>query len=533
MADTGGPYSEEVGKEILFDGSKSTDDGGIVEYKWTFGDGGRGYGKTSKHRYTKIGFYTVNLTVTDNNGEKDTDNTGVYIYPVELHIDVTVSPSQERYEYGDLLKRVDITVSYLDGSGVENAMVSGILSGKETVDLIFKEEEDGRYHADLYYPILKGEEGFIDIYVNATDSLGNSEEVFKKLILIPKDTELDLLIQEPRDRLFAHGQEAGFEIKFINMEGEKIREGEVILYESWTDRNFSFIKDGDIYSLSYEIPKNAKTSTPLIIHGKGLVGDEEHNIVKTVQLDVTRNLKVDFIEPKPGQYTPGIIEIRVNITYPNGEIIKEEGMNATIGNYSLALKKDEGYFVGNYTLKPGEDVLKIKVNDPAGNEGEAEVQLSTEKISGGYVFDLETLKLLLFLGCCLLLMLVSFRHYYKKKQGKGRLKQEYEELKQETNSIKKLTKRVMHEYYTRKISEGEARKRVLDYEKELMMGREKMKHVAEQLGMKNIETEWKEELIEWIVEKLGEGEDPELLKKGLSDVGLDPNMVDKVKKTLM
>ncbi|MEA3254415.1 MAG: hypothetical protein U9Q22_01105, partial [Candidatus Altiarchaeota archaeon] len=60
-----------------------------------------------------------------------------------------------------------------------------------------------------------------------------------------------------------------------------------------------------------------------------------------------------------------------------------------------------------------------------------------------------------------------------------------------------------------------------------------MKHVAEQLGMKKIETDWKEELIEWIVEKLRDGEDPELLKKGLSELGLDPEIVDKIKKTLM
>jgi PKD repeat protein/subtilisin family serine protease len=52
-----------------FDGTGSSDsDGNIVSYDWTFGDGSTGSGVTTSRTYAAGGTYTVNLTVTDNDG---------------------------------------------------------------------------------------------------------------------------------------------------------------------------------------------------------------------------------------------------------------------------------------------------------------------------------------------------------------------------------------------------------------------------------------------------------------------------------
>ncbi|MFH1575089.1 MAG: PKD domain-containing protein, partial [Acidobacteriota bacterium] len=55
--------------EITFDGSPSRDpDGGIVQYSWNFGDGGRASGRVVRHTYTRWGTFSVGLTVRDDRG---------------------------------------------------------------------------------------------------------------------------------------------------------------------------------------------------------------------------------------------------------------------------------------------------------------------------------------------------------------------------------------------------------------------------------------------------------------------------------
>jgi len=62
------PTSPKESETVVFDGSQSTDDGEIVSYHWTFGDGRTGSGKQVFHAYDLAGTYSVVLTVTDNQG---------------------------------------------------------------------------------------------------------------------------------------------------------------------------------------------------------------------------------------------------------------------------------------------------------------------------------------------------------------------------------------------------------------------------------------------------------------------------------
>ncbi|MCK4996239.1 MAG: PKD domain-containing protein [Thermoplasmatales archaeon] len=73
IADAGGPYMSYVNQNLGFNGSASFDpDNGdsITSYQWDFGDGTTGEGITIGHTYTSEGNYTVELTVTDGNGEQ-------------------------------------------------------------------------------------------------------------------------------------------------------------------------------------------------------------------------------------------------------------------------------------------------------------------------------------------------------------------------------------------------------------------------------------------------------------------------------
>jgi PKD repeat protein len=69
-----GPYTAHLGESIQFDSSGSYDpDGEIIEYLWVFGDDGISTEVFPTHEYMELGVFSVTLTVTDDNGEMDTD----------------------------------------------------------------------------------------------------------------------------------------------------------------------------------------------------------------------------------------------------------------------------------------------------------------------------------------------------------------------------------------------------------------------------------------------------------------------------
>lgn len=78
-AQAGADQTVTVNTLVSFDGTGSQDDGGIVSYDWTFGDGSTANGATPSHTYTTAGLYTVTLTVIDAVGLVDSDTLTVEV----------------------------------------------------------------------------------------------------------------------------------------------------------------------------------------------------------------------------------------------------------------------------------------------------------------------------------------------------------------------------------------------------------------------------------------------------------------------
>ncbi|NEW61501.1 S8 family serine peptidase, partial [Sulfurovum sp. bin170] len=114
---TATPISGIAPLEVLFDGSTSTDDGTIVSYQWSFGDGSSASDVNPLHTYTDAGTYSATLTVTDNQGAETTSSA--ITIQVDPDTSVIVAPS-------NLTAGVDtnkVTLNWTDNSNSETAFV--------------------------------------------------------------------------------------------------------------------------------------------------------------------------------------------------------------------------------------------------------------------------------------------------------------------------------------------------------------------------------------------------------------------------
>ncbi len=80
------PTRPVEGEFVQFDGSGSFDpDGSLIDWFWTFGDGSIGFGPFTSHVYFRPGNYTVNLTVTDNDGARGMTSVIIQVRPRPAH----------------------------------------------------------------------------------------------------------------------------------------------------------------------------------------------------------------------------------------------------------------------------------------------------------------------------------------------------------------------------------------------------------------------------------------------------------------
>lgn len=532
IADVGGPYSAMVGMPVVFNASKSVAAGIINRYIWDYGDGQSSEGIVTEHTYVIPGTYRATLSIVDDVGRSDLKSKAVYVSASAVYIDLSAYPEQERYLVGEMLSSIEASVYYINGSGIDGLSLSGMLSGRVNVSLDFAGIGKGKYRARLDYPIMNGEGAFIDIFVNASDSQGPFASAAKKLILVPKDSDLRMIIQGPPGRSFAYGQPVEFNIIFDGS-GKSFDNGEINLYEDWTNNKYLFQKEGSNYKLTYYIPEKARSHIPLILYGRAQMGEKIQPTVKDMSFDLSHDLSVAILSPKKGDDPSKTKEVRLRVTYPDGTIVSDPELKGAVQERSVSFVKNGEDYLGAYTPKAGDKKLYAWVVDGFGNGGGADVSLidASPTDNSGMPFG----QMILYASGAVLLIVCLFlasRMLTSRRKQRAELLKEYGSILQKINNLKDVRKTLMHEYYTRKVSEQDARKGILDIEQDMIFEMGRLKQVMQRLGMKYTETEGKEDILEWIGQKLSSGENPELLKKGLSEVGIDSGLVDRVRKTL-
>lgn len=534
VADVGGPYAAAAGAPVVFDGSKTSASAVISKAVWNFGDGSFGEGLKVTHSYISSGSYRATLSITDGAGQKDEASTMVHIYSEEMNIQISVLPKNDdsRYPPGENFSTIEVNVTYPDGTPVENADLTGIIEGRSIQSMEFTELGKGLYSYNKEYDILNTDIPFIDLYVNVTDQKNNTGKALKKLKVDDKNSASRIMLINPSYNKYvvAYGEPLSFIVKLVSTEGI-VHVGDVYMYEASTNQRYHLQQVGDEYLLDYKVPWDIGKYLNLIFYASfSLDGINYHPFLER-NFDISPDLRLEVIPP-----VPGATELKITVAYPAGEPVTEDRLNATIGNTSLALEKisENGVVLYrvNYSIRKNEERPYIWVTDSSGNGAGAYLQTESEYGSSIAGTDSRLYPAVAGLLAVFAISLVVLRGKYKKRHKRMLLVKEYEDLHQKIESLKKIRKNIMHEYYTRKITEQDARKRILDTEKELVMERGNMKAVMQKLGMAPGETEGKEEIIEWVTEKLKAGENMELIKKGLKDLNMDPLLAEKVRKTL-
>jgi PKD repeat protein len=105
LAPTAGFSSSTLGLTVNFTDASTDSDGTIASRSWNFGDGGVSTSTNPSHTYATGGSYTVNLTVTDNDGASDTFSQSITV------IDPNQKPTANFTSSAS-----DLTVNFTDAS---------------------------------------------------------------------------------------------------------------------------------------------------------------------------------------------------------------------------------------------------------------------------------------------------------------------------------------------------------------------------------------------------------------------------------
>ncbi|MFO8009481.1 MAG: PKD domain-containing protein [Dehalococcoidia bacterium] len=90
------PENPVSGEDVTFDASDSyVTDGEIVSWEWDFGDGGSTSGEVVTHEYVQSGTFTVNLTVTDDDGGYGTASGTINVVSLGPEADFNWEPEPQ------------------------------------------------------------------------------------------------------------------------------------------------------------------------------------------------------------------------------------------------------------------------------------------------------------------------------------------------------------------------------------------------------------------------------------------------------
>lgn len=150
------PSTPRVGETVTFDAYDMSydEDGEITSYNWSFGDGNSSNMAITSHIYTAVAFYTVKLTVIDNDSLADTvtksfeviaaPNSGNDVTPPVANASAS-SRNVEKYEvitFNGALSSDDVSIARYEWNFADGTIRTGVIS-------LHDYEFEGKYRVTL------------------------------------------------------------------------------------------------------------------------------------------------------------------------------------------------------------------------------------------------------------------------------------------------------------------------------------------------------------------------------------------------
>ncbi|MDA1306439.1 MAG: PKD domain-containing protein [Acidobacteria bacterium] len=164
------PSTARENEPVLFDASSSTDDGQIVSYVWTFGDGSSGSGRTRTHLYALAGTYLVTLTVTDDRG------LSASTVPTSVPIVAAASPVAS-FTYSPTDPAVGRSIVF-------NAASSTVPTGRTLVGFDW-EFGDGNQKSGVATTHAYTAPGTYTVVLTVTDNTGRKAVASRTVLIVP------------------------------------------------------------------------------------------------------------------------------------------------------------------------------------------------------------------------------------------------------------------------------------------------------------------------------------------------------------
>ncbi|MFW6176725.1 MAG: PKD domain-containing protein, partial [Thermoplasmatota archaeon] len=320
-ADAGQDKFIDMGETVTFNGSGSSDNHEITEYRWTI-EGSYEYGSVVDHSFTEAGEYQVTLRVTDESGNYDTDI-------VNVSVEDTEKPVADAGE--DRTAMVEEKVTF-DGSGSTDNV--GIDSYTWTI-------EDETYQGKTVDYYFENESEYV-VTLNVSDYAGNYDT--DTVIITVNNDDNPPVADAGEDRTVSYGE-------IFTLDASKSYDDHGIVNYTWFLEDEAFY--GKITNISIE-----KLGTYIVtLEVEDSNGQKDSD---TVNITV-----IDDKKPTADAGNDRSVDEDTIVNF-NGS---DSSDNVGIVNYTWTIENLEYYGeeVTHTFEQPGDYIVELKVTDDAGN----------------------------------------------------------------------------------------------------------------------------------------------------------------------